>query len=148
MNKTVASAVSSIGAIGAIGTGPPLLRGPPKYLDLIYFCNILVVSVMHLQIFLPLSLKIPKFSALRAICFPFSCFFSKFFLILSIYHITSVCMGARIILCLKLLENMTYIWGLQIFLAQGPQKAGHGTGCCWSFNFIWNLPLVVIRLIG
>ena len=36
-------------------------------------------------------------------------------------------MGAKIILCLKPLEIMTYISGLQTFLAQGPQKAGYGT---------------------
>ena len=43
-------------------------------------------------------------------------------------------MGTKIILCLKLLENMTYIRGLQICLAQGPQKAGHGSvwSCVWG----------------
>ena len=39
----------------------PTSKEPPKYLDLIYFCNILAMSVMHLQ-----------FSLLCAICFPFS----------------------------------------------------------------------------
>ena len=42
-------------------------------------------------------------------------------------HFTFVCMEAKIILCLKLPKNMTYIKGLQAFLAQGPQKAGHGS---------------------
>ena len=28
----------------------PNFKGPPKHLDLIYFCNILVNSVMHLHI--------------------------------------------------------------------------------------------------
>ena len=78
---------------------------------------------MHLQFFLPFSLKIPKFSALRAICFPFSWFFSKCSLNLSIYHNTFVCMGAKIILCLKLLENMTYIRGHQTFLSTGSAKS-------------------------
>ena len=62
----------SIGAIGAIG------KWSPKDLDLIYFCNILVNSVMHLHFSLPFSLKTPKFSALRAICFPFSWFSPNF----------------------------------------------------------------------
>ena len=34
-----------------------------------------------------------------------------------------VCMGAKIILCLKPLENMTFIRGYKLFSAQGPQKA-------------------------
>ena len=44
-------------------------------------------------------------------------------------------MGAKIILCLKLLENMIYIRGLQTFLAQGPQKDGHGSAPHRYINF-------------
>ena len=47
----------------------PTFKGPPKYLDLIYFCNILVISVMHLHFLLRFSLKIAKFFALCAINF-------------------------------------------------------------------------------
>ena len=110
----------------------PTFKGPPKYIDLIYFCNILVISVMHLQFFLPFSLKIPKFSALRAICFPFSWFFSKCSLNLSIYHNTFVCMGAKIILCLKPLENMTYIRDLKTFWHRAPKKVDMALPIAWG----------------
>ena len=96
-----------------------------SYLLLQYSCHFSHAS----SIFLPFSLKIPKFSALRSIYFPFSWFFSKCSLNLSIYRNTFVCMGAKSIFCLKLLEKMTYIRGLPFFLAQGPQNAGHGSVC-------------------
>ena len=57
----------------------PTFRGPPKHLDLIYFCNILVISVMHLHILLKYSLKIAKLSALRANYVPFSNLSKLFF---------------------------------------------------------------------
>ena len=42
-------------------------------------------------------------------------------------------MGAKFILCLKLLENMTYIRGLQTFFDTGPPKSW--TRLCLSSSF-------------
>ena len=71
----------------------PTFRVPPKHLDLIYFCNILVISVMHLHILLKFSLEIAKFSALR----------TNYFLFLQLFQ-TFLSMLSQIILFLKLLE--------------------------------------------
>jgi len=101
-SRGICAFYSGILSIGAICT----------LLDFIFFCNILVISVMLLHIHFKFSLKRAKFFALRIIYFPFSQFFSNFCFYQTILFFQS-CLNAY------LMSGVS-----QLFLAQGPQKAG------------------------